>query len=92
MFLLFENCSLLTYTISYPCQTDQCHNSDNEMNKRLLGPCVSTGIDSSMDIIHGRNNFIANLFKLLFFCTIPALGATNLEYGIPVRIFDAPSY
>ena len=92
MFKVFKNFSLLTYTISYPCQTDQCHNSDNKMNKRLLGPCVSTGIDSGMDIIHGRNNFIANLFKLLFFCTIPALGATNLENGIPVRIFDAPSY
>ena len=92
MFKVFKNFSLLTYTISYPCQTDQCHNSDNEMNERLLGPCISTGIDSGMDIIHGRNNFIANFFKLLFFFTIPALGVTNLEYGIPVRILDAPSY
>ena len=92
MFKVFKNFSLLTYTISYPCQTDQCHNSDNEMNERLLGPCISTGIDSGMDIIHGRNNFIANFFKLLFFFTIPALGVTNLEYGIPVRIFDAPCY
>ena len=69
---------LLTYSISNPCQCYQCHNGSNEMNEWFLCPCFSTGIYSCINIIHGRNNFIAYFFKLLFFGSIPAVWSTDL--------------